>query len=301
LHICHTSLFSFARQEFPAHYAFHVLVADCLDAVAPYLNTFLRQDLTLRQSGDLRQERLELPNSIKQLLTMKCCLCVTTMGRDEQLKKALPITIWLAWAYEEVTLYVVDFNQDDDLQRWVAANLSLPMTCGKLKYYRCRTMEHWHASLAKNTVHMAACRDITDGLTSADGKTEPDLAILVNLDGDNIFSPTWLRKLLGTNGRQLGMGLCRVIHYQNVDDSGTYGRMAYMSHDFRDVQGYDVSFYPMGCQDTDLNRLGTGAGNESMSIKSHNVGVSIPDATTSGDRRVDKTESDKARHSVRRC
>jgi hypothetical protein len=98
------------------------------------------------------------------------------------------------------------------------------------------------------------------------------------------------------------MGLCRVIHYQNVDDSGTYGRMAYMSHDFKAVQGYDVSFYPMGCQDTDLkNRLSIGQGNDVMSIRSHNVGVSIPNATRSGDRKVDKTESDKARHSVRRC
>ena len=201
-----------------------------------------------------------------------------------------------------MTLYVVDFNHHDDLELWVSANLSLPMACGKLKYYRCRTMEHWHASLAKNTVHMAACRDIADGLTSVDGETEAEFAILVNLDGDNIFSPTWLRKLLGTNGRQLGMGLCRVIHYQNVDDSGTYGRMAYMSHDFKAVQGYDVSFYPMGCQDTDLkNRLSIGQGNDVMSIRSHNVGVSIPNATRSGDRKVDKTESDKARHSVRRC
>ena len=185
---------------------------------------------------------------------------------------------------------MVDFNQHDDLERWVLANLKLSIKIGKLKYYRCRTMANWHASLAKNTVHMAACRDVGDGVTSSKA-----WAILVNLDGDNIFSPTWLRKLLTDkdHGLQLGQGLANVIHYQNPEDSGTYGRLAYMSTAFEQAQGYDVSFLPVGCQDTDLlNRLG--AGENTLSFKARYVGVSIPNAPTTGKTKDDSDASNKA-------
>ena len=226
------------------------------------------------------------PNTVKRLLGVPCCLCITTMGRDWQVQHALPIAIGLAWTYKEVTLYLVDFNKNRNLEQWVLDNLALPMEMGKLKYYRCSLLSHWHASLAKNTAHMAACLD--GGLT-------PSEAVLVNLDGDNVFTPKWLTKLLEQDGPRLLSGQLTVIHYQNVNDPGTYGRLAYLKSLFVGVRGYDTSFWPVGCQDTDLlNRLGKGG--LVLKIKNHWVGNSFCNAAQSGIPEVDTVENYKAPH-----
>jgi hypothetical protein len=228
------------------------------------------------------------PNRLKGLLGMPCCLCVTTLGRDWQLQNALPLAIWLAWNYEEVTVYVVDFNQHDTLQKWVLGNLALPIKVGKLKYYRCTTMGTWHASLAKNTVHMAACRD-----------TSGQEALLVNLDGDNVFTTTWLRKLLTEDGPRLVKEVT-VIHYQNPADGGTYGRLAYLKSLFMGVRGYDTEFLPMGCQDTDL-LLRLGNGGKVLNVKNRWVGISFCSAPKTGNDKVDRQANFEAStpHSVK--
>ena len=105
------------------------------------------------------------------------------MAQYVQVKKALPIAIWLAWAFAEVPLQMVGTNRHAQLDQWALDNLEVPVDLGKLKYYKC-PKDHWHASLAKNTAHMAACREVGGGLTpSAEGD-----ALLVNLDGDNVFT-----------------------------------------------------------------------------------------------------------------
>ena len=56
----------------------------------------------------------------------------STTAWDKQLKKALPIAIWLAWTFADVALYVVDCNQQMQLKQWVPGNLKLPIKLGKL-------------------------------------------------------------------------------------------------------------------------------------------------------------------------
>lgn len=241
------------------------------------------EDFTLWGVGS-RLGALNSRKALPGLLGNPCCLCVTSMGRDWQLQKALPIAIWLAWAYKDVTLYVVDFNQHGDLERWVLDNLALPIEAGKLKYYRCCTLGSWHASLAKNTAHMAACIDVA---TSND-------AVLVNLDGDNIFTPTWLRKLLNSDGPRLVSKELTVVHYHNPMSSGTYGRLAYLKSQWMGVRGYDTKFLPMGCQDTDLKLRLVGQGGHHLDIKEHWVGISIPNAPPTGDKKVDNKAHTKA-------
>jgi hypothetical protein len=186
----------------------------------------------------------------------------------------------LAWAYEEVCLYVVDFNQHGDLERWVLDNLALPIEVGKLKYYRCCTLGSWHASLAKNTAHMAACIDVTS-----------NSAVLVNLDGDNIFTPTWLWKLLTEHGPRLVSKELTVVHYHNKMNAGTYGRLAYLKSQWMGVRGYDTAFEPMGCQDTDLKLRLANGGHHHLDIKEQWVGVSIPNVPETGDKKVDNQAS----------
>ena len=78
------------------------------------------------------------PNGRTQILGAPVCLCATLMARGEQLKKALPIAIWLAWTFAEVSLYAVDFNRHTRLERWALYNLELHIKLGNMKYYACR-------------------------------------------------------------------------------------------------------------------------------------------------------------------
>jgi hypothetical protein len=225
-------------------------------------------------------------------LDERCCLCVTTMGRDEQLKKALPVILAVAWGHAEVSVHVVDFNGHDDLEKWVLDNLALADEVGKLKYYRCKALKSWHASKAKNTAHMAAVFDVRGGLTPPHADADQD-AVLVNLDCDNVITPSWLRKLLTQDARRLIKKEVTVVHYQNPWDGGTYGRLAYMASLFEGVRGYDVEFLPMGCQDTDLvKRLGTGG--KVLDVKQHHVGISFPNAPKTGDAAKDRKANWKA-------
>lgn len=220
----------------------------------------------------------------REFLGKPCCLCMTSMGRNEQIMTSLPIAIWVSWYFADVTLYLVDFNQDTVLEQWVLEHLALPIEVGKLKFYRC-PMAHWHASVAKNTAHMAACLDVGGGLTPS---AEED-AVLVNLDGDNLFTVAWLRRLLTKDGPDLVGKEITIVHYNNIWDSGTYGRLACLKSLWLGIRGYDMQFLPMGCQDTDLKlRLSQGSKANVRDVKGWEVGISIPNAPPTGNKKEDK-------------
>ena len=247
---------------------------------------FTMQDIKLAAPRTVR-DLAEIDIDTSETLLVNNCkvfLCVTTMGRDDQLKKALPLQLAVAWRHKEVAVHVVDFNQSDDLETWVHDNLRLALGVGKLSYHRCKALPNWHASLAKNTAHMAAVRG---GLTPQDDDDENGDAVLVSLDGDNVITPTWLRKLLQADAGRLLRGEIKAAHYSNPSDPGTYGRIAYTKNLFVGVRGYDVGFLPMGCQDTDiLKRLGsTGS---ILEVKHHHVGVSFLNYAPTGDAKQDR-------------
>jgi hypothetical protein len=136
--------------------------------------------------------------------------------------------------------------------------------------------------LAKNTAHMAACIDVA-----------PNDAVLVNLDGDNIFTSAWLRKLLNFDGPRLVSKELTVVHYHNPMSSGTYGRLAYLKSQWMGVHGYDSEFQPTGCEHTDL-KLRLGNGGKVLDTKKHWVGISIPNVPKTGDPEVDQEANNKA-------
>ena len=84
------------------------------------------------------------------------------------------------------------------MEQSALGTLELPIKLGKLKYNKC-PKDHWHASLAKNTAHMAACLDVGGGLTPS----AEDDALLVNLDGDSVFTSEWSVPLLKEDGPRL--------------------------------------------------------------------------------------------------
>ncbi|CAL1131516.1 unnamed protein product [Cladocopium goreaui] len=106
------------------------------------------------------------------------------------------------------------------------------MDAGLLKVHRCDGPTHWHASIAKNTVHLRATEDI-----------------VVNLDADNIAGPGFVLDVL----QRFGRARLAACHYRVEGVAGTVGRIACRRRDFLYLQGYDEEdVHPAGAQDIDL-------------------------------------------------
>lgn len=51
---------------------------------------------------------------------VRVALCMTTLGRNYQIKHSLPIMLMMAWPWRrQVRLYLADFNADNDLQEFI--------------------------------------------------------------------------------------------------------------------------------------------------------------------------------------
>ena len=182
----------------------------------------------------------------------------------------------MTWQYPKLSFYLVDFNEDDSLETWVPGNLGLALKNGKLKYFRSSGLvdKGWHCPLAKNTVHVAACDDMRD-----------KDCVLVNLDGDNVFGKSWITQAVVPDSEKLVTGELTVVHYHNAWVSGTYGRMMYLKSQFLGIKGYDASFLPVGCQDTDLKRR-LEKGGTGLTDRDPRVGFAVPNAEGGGKGRM---------------
>lgn len=156
-------------------------------------------------------------------------LCVSTMNRLWQLRRALPLNILHCWPHRSWTkIHVVDFGSADGTLDFLLNRCRAAIDCGLLCVYSADEMKYWHASTAKNTVHACASQDI-----------------LVNVDGDNLVGPEFLVHV--AKSFQEGY---TALHYE--DGEGTCGRIACLRTDFVRIRGYDEDAYPMGAQDVDL-------------------------------------------------
>ena len=77
-------------------------------------------------------------------------------------------------------MVVVDFNEsEDELLKALLHYYKLPLSMGVLHYFR--APRGWHASICKNTAHMAVWQL----------KPNP-CALVTNLDGDNFITEAFL-------------------------------------------------------------------------------------------------------------
>jgi hypothetical protein len=156
-------------------------------------------------------------------------LCITTMNRLWQLRRALPLNLLHCWPHRRwAKIHVVDFGSSDGTLDFLLHRCRAAIECGLLRVYSADSLPFWHASVAKNTAHMVADEDI-----------------LVNCDGDNLMGPHFPQDVAarfqdGATGLQYQGG------------TGTCGRIACWRADFDRIRGYDEDCYPMGAQDIDL-------------------------------------------------
>ena len=128
---------------------------------------------------------------------------------------------------------LVDFGSEENVTDWIKTEFAHELGAGYLTCFEARGLGDWHASIAKNTVHLQASGDI-----------------LVNLDCDNFT---------GTDGAKFVRD-----QFLNTEDEivfwqyskkkldGTFGRIGMTRRLFHELGGYDQNLLQMGYQDGDL-------------------------------------------------
>ena len=188
-------------------------------------------------------------------------LCVTCMGRDEQCKRALLINCAVLWRFStRVVIVLVTFGDDRALHAWLREHLAFPLRRGLLVVFSGGDvgtgvasplregpgrLQYWHASVAKNTAHKAAI-SLAHLFLSWD---QQQRLVLVNLDCDNVVTPTYIGRITSIFKQALPLTLARAHVSGNV---AVTGRLAYLAADFWGIGGYDADLLPSGYQDEDL-------------------------------------------------
>ena len=186
-------------------------------------------------------------------LGKRITFCSTCFRRGWQLRKALPMTLVVLWPWRKhLKVVVVLFRsaESDDLREWLQEHCAVALTERLLFIAEARLPGgYWHASIAKNTAHKAAIELFPEMSTIGDsGLAHYADDFLVNLDGDNIITPTYLECLM----REVKMlGLRDVLGAQG-GHPGTTGRVCLFADTSIRMGGYDEQFLPMGYQDIDI-------------------------------------------------
>ena len=167
---------------------------------------------------------------------VKVAYCSTAFKRPT-VAMALVINLALTWKRRRnITWHVVDFNPDTNLSTHLLEVLGEAVRCGHLKLYRSDGLEFWHACVAKNTAHMVA---------------DDSYHVLCNVDGDNLLTLDFVEQSLAVAAR-VKSGEVACAQFYGSGEAGTYGRIMIDRTLFSKLGGYDESFHPVGCQDTDL-------------------------------------------------
>ena len=193
----------------------------------------------------------------------KVAFCTTSVGRNHQVRDALPLQLMTLWPWREhVRVYFVDYNEDTELCQFIFDTCREVLEVGFLQYARCSQRNSWHASICKNGAHYWAAE-------WAD--------MLVNMDGDRIIGPDLpLHILEHLNIHQMDQKP-RVGHYNSTADTGTYGTIACPTKLFVRMRGYNEEFFPCGFQDAELLQRAAAAGATLVKVSSSNcVGTSLP-------------------------
>ncbi|MCP4242085.1 MAG: hypothetical protein GY772_16130 [bacterium] len=254
-----------------------------LDAAQPVLEV-ARNKLVLLQALGLSTERSGDD--------LRLALCSTNLGRERQVKLALPLQCLMALDFRDwVTLYMVTYAEDMAITEWTAHWLQFPLRLGLLRVASGGAaskilgrpelavqsvtdrpdLVYWHASRAKNDSHLFAIA--TEACLAAEAG-EPEATqerlqqalrqlALLNLDGDNVFAAAFLpsakealqaARASSSSGSAAEPGPTGCCYTQNNGQPGLTGRLAYYCADWLAVGGYDeeAGVLGTGYQDVDL-------------------------------------------------
>lgn len=176
--------------------------------------------------------------------------CTTCKNRFWQLYQTLPVNLEAIRADGNSELVLVNYNSQDELDKWVRAYVKPVIKLGIVRYIHEQTEPYFHCSKAKNIAHFAAR-----------GR------FVVNLDADNFIGetiPVW-RGIWAENRDTIIQGFCGDFA------DGTYGRIGLSKARFLALGGYDEEMLPFAHQDRDLISRAKAFGLRSIRIKQEGV------------------------------
>lgn len=170
---------------------------------------------------------LELLNKIKNyninwkknFKEYKISFCTTCKNRSYDLKETYLQNILNNSNYKNSEFILINYNSEDDLDKWVKKNLKEYIKSGKVKYYKNNTFKTFIMGHAKNCSHKFATGNI-----------------LVNLDADNLTGEGFASYI-----NEIFNKYRKVVVVTNTSD-GSNGRVCVKKEDFYSVNGYDERF-----------------------------------------------------------
>jgi len=169
----------------------------------------------------------------------KISFCITCKNRSNHLKKTILRNIKDNQSYPFVEFVILDYNSEDDLEKWVFKNLREYLKNNKVVYYQTKIPKYFHMSKAKNIAHRVASGDI-----------------VCNLDADNFTGKNfanYINYIANKNNKIIG----HFGNYENIiflSKFGSGGRIFLFKKDFLELGGYDESFEGWGHENNDLKR-----------------------------------------------
>ena len=193
----------------------------------------------------------ELANAWDNKMLEEVTFCVCSYKREDQLKKALPLNLACLAPYRhQVRVVVVTFGPDTALQEWLRSGLewavaggwlqlasggdapgtALPADVGSWAHRAGVTLDSWHASIAKNSSHVAALMTARKDFSKT---------LLINLDNDNLVGMAYLGAVAEAALICRDSWHGRTCPSVGCGSSSLTGRLAYWALDFCAVFGYD--------------------------------------------------------------
>jgi len=167
----------------------------------------------------------------------KISLCITCMGRLEDLRQTLPENIKNNAAYEPLEFVILDYNSNDGLGSWVQDELGEYLDTGKVVHYRTEEPQFFSMAHSRNLAFKLANGDIVNNLdadnyTWADKpQTEPCFAAYLNKLANECGPHTIFAKGKRMLRGRVGFWKWEFIHLLGGYDEGLSG----YGHDDHDL------------------------------------------------------------------
>lgn len=162
----------------------------------------------------------------------KISMCIAGMNILQELKETLLKNVMDNCKYPGIEFVVLNYNSNDELDKYIYKNLNEYIEKGILNYYYTPDTNQWSESVAKNLAHKIAKGEI-----------------LCNLNGYNFTGENYAN-LINYIFNEYGEDIV-LQFFKNYDD-GNFGKICISRNNFYRLGGYNENPSAEGYEDFDL-------------------------------------------------
>jgi hypothetical protein len=145
----------------------------------------------------------KIRDGIKVKKNYKISICTNCMNRLEDVKRTLPKNIEDNTDYPNIEFVLLNYNSEDELDRWVFHNMKEYIDKGILNYYKTREPKYYSMTHSRNIEFKIAQGDIVNNV-DADHFTNKGFAKMINLLANQHHKKTVFVKSKQKNRGRLG-------------------------------------------------------------------------------------------------